>query len=348
MTNERAEAWLRGLGFDPEPEPAWIERGRKPDFFARAASPLWVEVKTLAEDDFREQMGLAWDDLRARCAQARGSGGLHSLLGRFDERANKCTVSMAAALSARTHVGGAIYVIMIPGDPVYGTRHQIEYETESGERVVQLGPASESGRYTHYPSLEPRNWQVQTTLLHSPGESTTAPLFRHFGARIPFLLATRIFPDGEPLRSRSVGSGEARRVNIADRIRDVVGDANRQLRNGQSYAVAPGVVAIYDDHNAAPIGEMLLTALFGDLTVPVSRDGGDAGQAFFGQNGILRPDKTRGVSAVRYTGRHDAVSTVINPNAAHPIEPELFREPVWLLNGDRFELTHPANLGRLG
>ena len=42
MSNERAEQWLKGLGYAPEPEPDWIQVGEKPDFFENVAKWHWT------------------------------------------------------------------------------------------------------------------------------------------------------------------------------------------------------------------------------------------------------------------------------------------------------------------
>ncbi len=63
MSNDRVEAWLKNLGFDPEPEPKWVA-GRKPDFFCPGVHPVWVEVKTFEPSQHSQTQDRAWQDFR--------------------------------------------------------------------------------------------------------------------------------------------------------------------------------------------------------------------------------------------------------------------------------------------
>ena len=82
MSNQRAEQWLRALGYAPEPEPNWIVDGAKPDFFGHGDRPVWVEVKTPAPPHHQEVMGRAWNDLLTRCARVQAAtGDLYAVIG---------------------------------------------------------------------------------------------------------------------------------------------------------------------------------------------------------------------------------------------------------------------------
>ncbi len=69
MSNERAERWLRTLGYQPQPEDAldWIDEGRKPDFYCPGDYPFLVEVKTFDPPAEQQLMARAFEDMRERC-----------------------------------------------------------------------------------------------------------------------------------------------------------------------------------------------------------------------------------------------------------------------------------------
>jgi hypothetical protein len=74
MSNDRAEAWLKELGYAPEPEPVWVA-GRKPDFFCPGGAPLWVEVKTFEPSEHQQTQQWAWTDFRSRIGKINGATG---------------------------------------------------------------------------------------------------------------------------------------------------------------------------------------------------------------------------------------------------------------------------------
>lgn len=338
MSNERTATWLRGLGYDPEPEPVWITAGRKPDFFARSAAPLWVEVKTLAQDPYQEAMGMAWDDLRSRCKTLVGTGGVYALLGEFDEQANKVAMGFLSAAAIASRESASAQVIMIPGTPDYAVRVRIEYPATDGIHVVQTGPASVDGTYHHYPTLEPHNWRTQATIYAPDGTVKEERFYRVFSSRDPFKLAMRIFPSDDPIMVRSVGAAEARQVGTRERLRNVVADAASQLRNGQKYAAAPGVIVLHWDHLPGAGVEDLLSAMFGDLTIAIDRNPVRSSGAFFGRNGILQPDKNRGVSAVVFFGPKGNPITILNPYTSRAIAVAAIGTEAWVLEGEHFVL----------
>lgn len=336
MSNERAEQWLKGLGYAPEPEPDWIRAGEKPDFFGHGEAPVWVEVKTLHPPRHHALMGRAWDDLRARCAKVEATtGDLYAVIGDdYDEKAAKWLIGSLASEAASER---RVDVVVVPGDPVYDVTVRFEYAAEDG-LIVQACARSESGRYTVYPGLEPNDWGKEIQILHSDGSKSAAALYEVLEADADAKLAVRIFPSTTPLQLRSTIGAGARENRSVWRVRQEIRYTNRQLRNGQSYQAAPGVCAIYQDGLDALGEQQVLAALFGDLTVQVMPNPTQLGPAFLGRNGVLSPTKNRGVSAVRYERAATSVTVVVNPWAAHAIDAGLFRQPVWVLDGDRLVL----------
>ncbi|MGA2564615.1 MAG: hypothetical protein ABSF96_13725, partial [Steroidobacteraceae bacterium] len=72
-------------------------------------------------------------------------------------------------------------------------------------------------------------------------------------------------------------------------------------------------------------------ALFGDIAIPIEKGGRAVGQPYFTRGGVWTATKNRSVSAVRYIRTPDSITTILNPWARHPIDFDLFREPVLLL-----------------
>lgn len=336
VSNERAEQWLRTLGYAPEPEPVWIRAGEKPDFFGHGATPVWVEVKTLEAPRHLAVMDRAWADLRARCARVEATtGDLYAVIGDdYDEKAAKWLIGSVASDAATER---RVDVVVVPADPVYDATVRLEYATEEG-LIVQSCARSESGRYTFYPGLEPNDWSKEVQILHSDGSKSAAALYDVLEADADAKLAVRIFPSATPLQLRSTIGAGARENRSVWRVRQEIRYTNRQLRNGQRYQAAAGVCAIYQDGLDALGEQQVLAALFGDLTIPVMRNPTQLGPAFLGRNGVLSPTKNRGVSAVRYERAATSVTIVVNPWAAHPIDARLFRQPAWVFDGDRLVL----------
>ena len=336
MSNERAEQWLKGLGYAPEPEPDWIRAGEKPDFFGHGEAPVWVEVKTLDPPRHLAVMGRAWDDLRARCAKVEAAtGDLYAVIGDdYDEKAAKWLIGSLASEDASER---RVDVVVVPADPVYDVTARFEYAAEDGP-IVQTCARSESGRYTVYPGLEPNDWSKEVQILHSDGSKSASVLYEVLEADADAKLAVRIFPSTTPLQLRSTIGAGARENRSVWRVRQEIRYTNRQLRNGQSYRAAPGVCAIYHDGLDALGEQQVLAVLFGDLTIQVMPNPTQLGPAFLGRNGVLSPTKNRGVSAVRYERAATSVTVVVNPWAAHAIDAGIFRQPVWVLDGDRLIL----------
>jgi hypothetical protein len=336
VSNERAEQWLRTLGYTPEPEPAWIGEGAKPDFFGHGEHPFWVEVKTPAPPRHHEVMGRAWNDLRARCDRVEEvTGDLYAVIGDdYDEGAARWLI---ATLEREAPTRRRIDVVTIPADPIYEVTVRFAYDSEDG-RVEQICAKSRSGRYPAYPALEPADWAAEIVIAYPDGSQTCAAAHRVLETCSSARLAARVFPSARRLELRGTLGADAHQNRSVWRVRQSVGDANRQIRNGQRFRPAPGVCAIYHDGLDALGEQQVLAALFGDLTIPIDRDPIRQGPAFLGRNGVLSPNKNRGISAVRYQRAADNVTVVMNPWTDIPLDIALFQQPVWVLDGDQLVL----------
>jgi hypothetical protein len=337
MSNELTETWLRELGFDPELEPDWITSGRKPDFFARGPADTWVEVKELGLPDHEHAFADAWNDLRTRCEGSKLTGSLYAFIDVNDQRAAKAAFKHIERIHGEVTADGTNYVVMIPNDSAYGTNVRLEYESRDGNRTIQVGPASVSGQYQCFPSLEPKNWSAETTLRNSNGTVTTAKLHKLLLSRLPPPLVLRIFQSPDKL-SLSAGHSAVRHNTSQSRIRRAVADCNGQIRNGQRFAAAPGIAVIHQDFPDALGDEQLLAALFGDLTLEVIRDPPRMGRAFLSGNGVLTRTHNRGISAVRYVRRNSNSVLAVNPHAEIPLTWEHFAESAWVHDADRYVL----------
>ena len=336
VSNERAEQWLRTLGYAPEPEPNWIGEGAKPDFFGHGERPVWVEVKTPEPPRHQEVMGRAWNDLRARCARVEAvTGDLYAVIGDdYDERAARWLI---ATLEREAPTMRRIDVVTIPVDPVYEVTVRFAYDSDDG-RVEQVCAKSQGGRYPAYPGLEPADWAAEIVIFHSDDTETSDAAHRVLETNANARLAARVFPSAARLELRGALAGDAHANRSVWRVREAIGDANRQLRNGQRCRRAPGVCAIYHDSLDALGEQQVLAALFGDFTIGIELDPIRPGPAFLGRNGVLSPNKNRGISAVRYQRAADSVTVVVNPWSDMPIDGTLFQEPVWVLDGDQLVL----------
>jgi hypothetical protein len=332
MSNERAERWLRSLGYDPEPEPRWIEAGQKPDFFCAGNNPLWVEVKTLDPPVERQLLDRAFDDLRARCLREEGLvGDLYVCVGAsYDERAARWLIRH---LRRGPRSDTAINILTVPTDPDFSRALHFQYESTAGD-VSQSSVAAESGKYPFYPALEPRNWSNKVVFRTKDGMEEEGPELYDFLESDDSLLAVRLCPSQEPLTVHgAIGPGFHKNSTTA-RIRAEVKDSNSQLRNGQKYCPAPGVCVIYHESLDFAGDRHVVAALFGDLIASIGADG-RPGEAVHGRNGAWSARKNRGVSALRYIRTEQSVTTVINPWADVPIDVGLFRERVWKMENGR-------------
>lgn len=341
MSNERAAAWIRERGYEPEPEPNWVT-GRKPDFFCGGQSPFWVEVKTFEPTGYHQLQGRAWQDFRARINRLKGmTGDVHANISpTFSEFSGKRAAHLVRHLARSAAPNANVReVIFIPGDAIENTFVTLKYMTDRFP-VVQIGPRSQSGKYGYYSSYDPAVGGLEVE-ISDDGETTTRRTFDIFDGWAQSPITVAYYRSESPLHLVSMGSGMAMPVNTADRLRSAIDEANQQVRSGQRQVQAPGICMVFHDSLDATSGVMFLAAIFGDLTIPIATDPIQYGEAFLGRNAILTPSQNRGISAVRYVSEQYGESIALNPYAEFPIVAELFRAPVWIREGDQMVLRQP-------
>jgi len=329
MSNERAERWLRSLGYEPEPEPRWIEEGQRPDFFCPGDRPLWVEVKTFDPTVEQREMGIALEDLRQRCAREEGlTGSIYVMLGAtYEQPAGRW---LLGELRTTPRVEGRTHTFVVPVDvDDYSATMRFEYESVEG-LVLQTSVRLASGKYPFHPGLDPRNWASRATILKDGSREEGPELYDLFESDNS-LLSVGWYPSEERLHVGATMMSFNR--NTTDqRICAAVKAANRQIRNALKYRTAPGVCVIYHDTLDHAGDGSVASALFGDLLIPV---GGTLDQHVIGRGGAWNTGgKNNGVSAVWYVRSEDSTTAVVNPWADYPIDPVLLGEP-WSLSVGR-------------
>jgi hypothetical protein len=330
MSNERAERWLRSRGYEPEPEPKWIEEGQKPDFFCPGGRPLWVEVKTFDPTVEQHEMGRAWEDLRQRCAGEDGlTGEIYLMLGTTYEQASGRW--LLGQLRNGPRADGCIHTFVVPVDiEDYSPTMRFEYESTEG-RVLQSSVKMEKGRYPFHPGLEPASgaWASRATIFRD-GTRDEGPELYDFLESDNSLLSAAWYPSDKQLHVGATIKPVVRN-NTDQRIRAAVKAANSQIRNGQKYRAAPGVCLIYHDTMDHAGDHSVAAALFGDMLIPV---GGTMAEVVMGQGGAWNSrGKNNGVGAVRYLRTDDSATTIINPWAQQQVDPAIFPEAPWSLSG---------------
>jgi hypothetical protein len=333
--NDDAATWLRSLGYDPEPEPTWVSSGRKPDFFARSTDPLWAEVKTLDAPDEAQDFDWAWNDLHRRCEKSSDLVGiLYVLIGTaYDEKTGKSAIAHVRRICDKSDAPST-QVVLIPREPDYARTVKLTYRSADGDEVVQRGPASTSTRYGFHPSHPPSNWADRIHVEVTPGEHFSVEAYDALEGNGEPQLILLWEPSAKPLRIMG-GSGEAQWNRTMGRVRGAISDACNQLKNGQRFHEAPGLVLIYQDDFSALGDEQFFAALFGDLTYQISLSSPSVlGPPHFGANAVLQPDLNTSVSAVRYVRRGGAIA-VINPYARFRVDIDAIGEPVWMFERDK-------------
>jgi hypothetical protein len=332
--NADAAEWLCSLGYDPEPEPAWVLRGRKPDFFARSANPLWAEVKTLEAPDEAQDFDWAWNDLHRRCEQSGDLiGTLHVLVGiGYDEKAGKNAIAHIRKICDESDAQ-SVQVVLIPREPDYSRSIKLVYRSTDGTAVVQRGPASTSNTFGFHPSYPPSSWADLVDVEVIGGERFSVEAYDALESNGEPLLVLVWERSAERLRILG-GAGPAQWNRSVDRVRRAIADASNQLKNGQQYRAVPGLIIIYQDDFSALGDEQFCAALFGDITYQISVSSSRVfGPPHFGANAVLQSGLNTSVSAVRYVRRGGAIA-LVNPHARYPVDIDVIGEPVWVVERD--------------
>jgi hypothetical protein len=167
------------------------------------------------------------------------------------------------------------------------------------------------------------------------GVVQSSPAYQLLSVQIPAPVMFRIEASIDRPGIASVGNARAQTDTTVDRLRRVIDDANDQLKNGQRFEQVPGIVQVFFDHLGGAGQSDVLRACFGDLTIPIDAASRAAGEAFYGQNGILRANRTTAVSAVTYRPRHYGTVSILNPWATYPVPLQWVDGTVHEVQGDR-------------
>jgi hypothetical protein len=341
MSQARAKQWLDELEYLPEQAPDWVLRGTRPDYFCAGASPLWTQSASFDDGPALHDRKQAWRDFPERCDAARGlDGALHAMVGANGDaqaalwllRHLNDDLRDQRAHARHASTGSAVFAV--PGDPDYGVTVHFVYQSRHGS-VSQVGPRARSGRYPWFPTLEPSRWGAPVAVAGSDGTATTVEPYDLLCPEREGKLVARWSATGTALQVHAARDPEACRSESIWRLRDIIESANARLHNGQQYAPAPSACVVYDDGPDRLSETALLATLFGDLTIPYARDPTRHWVPFHGRNGAFTPTRNRAVSLFRYVWGQGGVTTVENPWAEHPVDWRTFREPVWMLKGNR-------------
>ena len=316
-TAERRTAWqLLRRGFLFRREPPFVV-GRKPDFLTWGRGRMWVEVKSLDPPLSQELIGSAILQLRRRFEGLVGFRLDAWVSSSFDQRAAKRIQRLVRNEIRTGRASGAAWYAAVPTGTVQNQRAEIRW-TDSRGRAVRMVTLKSSADVYSYP-LEAEPGGIDADIQIDDGSVQRVPAYQLLSVQDPAPVIIRIEASTGERGIASVGAAGAQADTTVDRLRRVIDDANAQLKNGQRFKTAPGVVHVFLDHLAGAGQSDVMRACFGDLTVPIDASSRAAGEAFYGQNGILRANKNTAVSAVTYRSRHYGTVSVLNPWATYPV-----------------------------
>lgn len=183
--------------------------------------------------------------------------------------------------------------------------------------------------------LESEPGDLVANIQIDDGVVQSLPAYQLLSVQTPAPVMLRIEASTGGHGIASVGTARAHADTTVDRLRRVIDDANDQLKNGQRFKKVPAVVEVFLDHLAGAGQNDVLRACLGDLTIPINASSRTAGEAFYGQNGILRANKNTAVSAVTYRARHYGTVSIVNPWAAYPVTPQWLDGTVHKIEGNQ-------------
>lgn len=323
MSNARAEAWLRDIGFEHEEEPAWVLKGLRPDFFCNGPLDLWVEVKTFGPEERFDRLADAHVGLRQRLsgidANAQAMAWVRSPL---EARDAKLLVTLVRREVKRPDFGVACkrVLVLIPAQPVYGSYTRFSFDTDEGDSVVVSAVMSQTGKYGWPAVLTPKDYQQKIELV-LPGGMVEKRILHEITTFDDNERAAMELSHGDG-RFNFLGTAPietAAKVNTVSRIRNAVSEANAQNKNGCLYRDVPTLTVIYHDDMLVAEDEMVLAALYGDLTYTAPADDFQNGRLVLTQNGVFSPEKNTTTSAVCYIRNGTQPVIVHNRWAKRPL-----------------------------
>jgi hypothetical protein len=112
-------------------------------------------------------------------------------------------------------------------------------------------------------------------------------------------------------------------VSVPTRVFNAVESANGQIKSGNRYLAAPGIVLMVPGLSSFLDGQQIAAAVYGRLIVYINVTGQGGGQMQHGPDAAFQSEKNRNISAVIML-RRDGVPGMYFPNlyAHHPLDPE--------------------------
>lgn len=328
----RAALYLFRKGFLHCREPSFVV-GRKPDFLTFGRGRMWIEVKSLDPPLSQELIGNAFVQLRQRFNDVGHFRIDAWVSSSFDEGAAKSIQRLVYNEIRAGRAGGAAWYASVSAERTQNRRAEIRW-TDTRRRPVRMVTWKSVADVYAYP-LESEPGGLTANIQLDDGVVQSLPAYEVLSVQVVAPVMLRIEANAGGHGIASVGSARAQADTTVDRLRRVIDDANDQLKNGQRFRELPGVAQIFLDHLAGA-GEIdVLRACLGDLTIPIDAVSRAAGEAFYGQNGILRATKNTAVSAVTYRPRHYGTVSILNPWATYPVPPQWVDGTVHKVEGDR-------------
>jgi hypothetical protein len=297
---DQAEALLRRQGFACEREPSWVLKGKKPDFFCQGRASIWVEVKTLSATTSAQRQRYFSREFQQRSRAVTFPG---DALAEISEKATakdiKVVMKLTQLLLTECERLGQPWhraFAVIPQEPVYDRIARFTVEEEEGP-VPIICCESRSGRYEFPEGLEPRSYEEPVVLMIAGKWMEPNPLEDLLGSGHP-LISLELVPGSDRFRVIVDLVDEDPWLRNNERLRACIKESDTQLRNGQKYQDVPSITLIYQDDVLVPADDIILAALYGDLTYTFPQGKPEKGKLQYGLNGSFGPSKNRSVSAL--------------------------------------------------
>lgn len=315
----RTAGHLLARGFLYRREPTFVD-GQKPDFLTFGRGSMWVEVKAFDPPVSQALLDAGWQELTERFARFAGQCRVDAWIGSgFDQQAAKqVTHLLAKEVKAGLPANREIYIAVPSGGIDKRTMVRLDWKGRQGTNVQMVALRSIDGTYGYPLDAEPSDWTADMNLVEE-GLALQRPAFTVLKPLRPARVLLRVERSSEDRVLCSLGNAEVQDVKTVDRLRDVIDDANDQIKNGQRHRPLPGVLVVYFDHLGGGDHGDVLRACLGDLTVSIDRHANAISETFYGRNGVFRPNKNTAISAIVYRSRHYSAMSLVNPYALYTV-----------------------------
>jgi hypothetical protein len=216
-------------------------------------------------------------------------------------------------------------VALLPKDANAKQFVRFSLTTKDNQIVEFHSYVSTTGLYAIPSEMHPDPDSQTVELKFSSGRTKTAPAHKVIQASEEFRVAIALHKsDSEFEIVSAVPTGAARRLDNVARIRDLVSDANEQVKNANTYKAAPGVTLIFQDGLDVPDDAIIKSALYGDLKYVAPKDDPAAGKLILEGDGIWNATKNQTTSAVMYVRNGGEPTIIHNFWAERPLPSGLF------------------------